>query len=130
MNLESRRAVFAEVHKAIDEAAQSVIDCLSSDVNLELTYPPGIEISPQELEYLAGIDIAPEAKKILKKIIADACGYPVFHMMSLLDGVTEPYVIEIPEWFGGALAGDPDKGIMLHDEFFEAYWDYNNRKSD
>ena len=97
MNSQSRRAVFAETHKAIDEAAQSVIDCLDAKAKPEQAYPPGMEFSPEELKYLASIDIAPEAKEVLKKIIADACSYPLFHLMSLLDGVTEPYVIEIPD---------------------------------
>lgn len=127
MNSESRKAVFAETHKAISEAAQSAVDCLIGKSQPELAYPPGIELSPDEREHLAGLKIAPEAKEVLKKIIADACSQPIFHMMSLLDGVTEPYVIEIPEWTGGSLECD-EEGLMLHDEFLETYWDYDVKK--
>ena len=127
MDTESHRAVFAEVHKAIDEAAQVAVDSLSSTGKPSLSYPPGIELSTEELKLLAGIVLTTEERKVLKKVIADACCYPIFHMLSLLDGVTEPYVIEVPDWTGGAL-GTGEDGPMLHDEFLETYWDYEERK--
>lgn len=129
MNSESRRAVFAETHKAIEEAAKSAVDALTSRDGPQLVYPPGATLSPGERVHLKEIVIPPEAKEVLEKVIADACSHPIFHMMSLLDGVAEPYVIEIPEWVGGRLAGDEGE-LMLHDEFFESYWDYHERKKD
>ena len=58
-------------------------------------------------------------------IITDSCSQPIFHMMSLLDGVTEPCVIEAKDWTGGTLHGD-ENSPMLHDEFFDTYWDYSD----
>ena len=60
---------------------------------------------------------------ILRKLIADACSYPMFHAFSLLDGVTVPAVMETSDWVGGALETS-ENGPMLHDEFFDTYWDY------
>jgi len=127
MDTETHRAVFAEVHKAIDEAAQVAVDSLSSAGKPSLSYPPGIELSPEELKLLSGIVLTKEEREVLKKVIADACCYPTFHMLSLLDGVTAPYVIEVPDWTGAPLSTSED-GPMLHDEFLETYWDYDERK--
>ena len=127
MDTESHRAVFAEVHKAIDEAAQAAVHTLAPNGKPSLTYPPGIELSTEELKVLSGIVLTTEEREVLKKIIADACCYPTFHMLSLLDGVTEPYVIEVQDWMGGAL-GTREDGPMLHDVFLESYWAYEEKK--
>jgi hypothetical protein len=127
METESHRAVFAEVHKAIDEAAQAAVDSLSLTGKPSPTYPPGVELTTEELNLLSGIVLTTAEREVLKKIIADACSYPLFHMLSILDGVTAPYVIEIPDWTGGVL-GTSEDGPMLHDEFFDTYWDYEERK--
>jgi hypothetical protein len=127
MNTEARRAVFAETHKAIHEAAEYVADVLVSSESPSLAYPPGIELSQDELQALSEIRVRAQSAEVLKKLIAEACSQPVFHLLSLLDGVTEPYVIEVPEWIGGSLETD-ENGLMLHDEFFDTYLDYEDNK--
>lgn len=123
MNPEERKAVFAETHKAIDEAAQCAINLIGTSNSASLSYPPGVELTEEEIKLISSIQLSIEAKNVLKKIIANSCSWPIFHMMSLLDGVTDPYVIEVKDWIGGTLHGDED-GSMLHDEFYETYWDY------
>ena len=73
------------------------------------------------------ITIPPESKEVLRKVIADACGQPLFNLFSLLDGVSEPYILELHKWAGGKIGSD-ENGSMLHDDFFETFWDYDENK--
>jgi hypothetical protein len=60
-------------------------------------------------------------------LITDACAYQLFYLCSLLDGVTEPNVIPIDGWTGGTIATGGNNELMLHDEFYETYWDFNDK---
>lgn len=84
-----RDALFYEIHKAIEESAESVVSPLQ---DLTLAYPPGAELSKEEKDALSDLRFSQQAKSGLKKIVADACAYPLFHFFSLLDGVTDPEI--------------------------------------
>ena len=124
MNKREQIAVFAETHKAIEETADSVIEILFSNIEPNLTYPPNSEFSAREKELLSEIKLNPDLAPLLQKLIVDACSYPIFHTLCVLDGVADPEVIEIDEWHGGTLGGSEDE--MIHDEFYESYSEYHN----
>lgn len=123
---EKRGALFYDIHKAIEESAESVVSQLQ---DLSLSYPPGVELSKDEEEALSGLRLSQQAKSGLKKIVTDACAYPLFHFFSLLDGVTGPEIDSNDEWFGATIAEKPEEDEpMLHDELYESYWTYHKKE--
>ena len=125
---ESKKALFAEMHAAIEESAEVAINALGINGKPSPDYPPGIELSQDEISALSKLELSDTAKAALKKIIKDACAYPCFHLCSLIDGVTEPNIIEIEDWDGESLSSDETDELMLHDTFYESYWDYEERR--
>lgn len=115
--------VFNELHRAIHESAESVLNFDSSTVS----YPPGVEFSDEEKEALSKLELSAATKSALRKLLIDACSYPSFHLFSLLDGVTEPVDFDGEAWLGGKLVQSSDEEeedtCMLHEEFYNTYWD-------
>lgn len=123
------KTLFAEMHAAIEEAAEAAINSIGANGKPSADYPPGIELNQEEVTELAKLDLSATAKAALKKIIKDSCAYPCFHICSLLDGVTEPNVLSIDEWDGGSLFYDDDNDeLMLHEMFYESYWEYKEKR--
>ncbi len=124
MNSTIKKALFYELHKAIEESASDVVDNMQ---NCNLTYPPGIEFTEAESKALASLKLSDEAKSGLKKLLKDACSYPSFHFFSLLDGVTDPESEAVEEWYGLSFTEKNENDEMTHDEFYESYWEYENK---
>jgi hypothetical protein len=121
-----RQALFFEIHRSIEEAAKAcVADILSPDEST-LTYPPNGTLTEAERAALRTLTVSPDARAALEKLTADACSYPLFHLFAVMDGVADP-ATDVGEWLGVTLEsrqeGEED---MLHDEFFESYWDYRD----
>ena len=77
---------------------------------------------------LKNLSLSTDAKSGLKKIISDACSSPLFHLFSLMDGVADPENEDIGEWYGIDFSEkDENTDTTLHDDFFETYWDYNDK---
>ncbi len=124
----TRQALFTELHRSIEESATACVARILSADDLSLTYPPGGELTETERAALRTLTVSPEARAALEKLVAEACGWPVFHLFSLMDGVADPEA-DVGEWYGVALAakqeGDDD---MLHDEFLESYQAYRDNR--
>ena len=106
------------------------IDSYSNIIDRELSYPPGIELTEEEKEELKKLNENAVLKSALQKITANNAAEVVFSIFSLLDGVTDPEV----EWTGLKLEdinedGEEHSGEMLHDMFYDSYWDWkkNNK---
>jgi hypothetical protein len=125
---DQRKALFGEMHAAIEEAAEAAINSLGPNGNPFPDYPPGIELNHDEASALMKLELSKPAKDALKKIIKDACAYPLFHICSILDGVTEPSVFPIDEWTGGDLSSGGNDELMLHDEFYDSYWNWDKKR--
>ncbi len=125
---DSRKALLLEMHKAVADAAQVAMDSIGGDSKPSLSYPPGIELSTEEQDALTSLQLNAAARSALVKLVADACSYPVFHLCSLLDGVADPYVREVEGWAGGKLEPAGGDSLMLHDEFYESFWEYAESK--
>ena len=123
MDKNIKSALLFEMHKAINESSNSATNDIE---NLDLTYPPGIDFTSSELLALKNMDLSGDAKSALKKIITDACSYPLFQLFSLLDGVADPN--DINEWCGLTLTNKNEQDEeMLHDDFYESFHDYQNK---
>jgi len=116
---ELRDALFIEIHKAIEESAESVAQLQTS----HLSYPPGVELTPEETAALQTLNLSAVARSALRRLAANACSYPLFQFFCLLDGVADPESEPDDVWLGATLAEKPDEDEpMLHDEFYESYW--------
>jgi len=122
INEAERNALLVEIHEAIEESALSVATKMQK---VELSYPPGVELTPEESAALSSLQLSDEARSGLNKLIADACAYPLFHLFCLMDGVADIEEAGPDTWGGLSFvhksgADEP----MLHDEFYESYWLY------
>lgn len=126
-----REALFVEVHREIEAAAARAADVIAGlKPATDLAYPPNGGLSPEESASLSGAISRPEAVAALRKIIADAAAAPLFTLLSLLDGVSDPQSFDGP-WvpFHIALATDEEyEHHMLHDVLFDTYWLWRDRR--
>lgn len=122
-----KHALFIEIHKTIEEATVAAVEGLSSLPNLQLAYPPNGGLSDEEKSALAKLSISSVQKNALRKIVADAASYPVFHLLTLLDGVSDPGGYE-EIWPGFVLEPKSEDyesiDSFLHDEADGVYWDW------
>ncbi|HYF39826.1 MAG TPA: hypothetical protein VD930_09070 [Gemmatimonadales bacterium] len=129
---QEKAALFTEVHRAIEEAAASAAAAVRSQ-EVQLSYPPNAGFSPAEQRALASFPAAPEAESALRKIIADAASVPLFRLFCLFDAVGAPEDYE-DVWLGLSLNtpddDDEEPDTMLHDEFFDSYWKWRERRPD
>jgi hypothetical protein len=118
--------VFKEIHKAIDESAESFVSSLK---NPKLSYPPDVELSANETDALSTLDFS-KPGSALRKVVADACSYPVFQFFSLMDAVADPETDLGESWLGATLEEktDDEDEPMLHDELFDSYWLYKKER--
>ncbi len=119
-----RNALFHEMHRSIEEAATVAVNQLTAG-EPQLTYPPNHGLLPDELAALDAIPKTPAMERALRKLIADAAAYPIFHLLCLTDGVSDPTeVSDVDERDRVAAA------MMLHDGFYESYWAWRRRRPD
>ena len=143
-----------EVHRAIEVAAKHAITKIGRPVSppalpdtasgLEQSnagvraslaaYPPvdssGAQLSSAETAAIVAMSLSPDARSGLEKLVADAVAAAFFRFFCLLDGVADPDVREVSDWFGAVLAApteDEDRP-MLHDELFDSYWRYREAR--
>jgi hypothetical protein len=113
-----------EIHTAIATEAEALRQFFADTSEAPtLTYPPGVEFSPQETAALRELAITSDAATGLVKLATSACAGPIFQLLTLLDGVADPQAETSDTWLGAdlTLPGDGDRP-MIHDEFFDSYW--------
>jgi hypothetical protein len=117
----TRAALFAEIHRAIEESTAAAVAAFGSSEAPSITYPPGEELSDAEAKALRAIVLSPTAAAAVHKRIAEACAYPMFHLFSLLDNVCEPASYK-QDWSGLALIPrTTDAMPMYHDDFYATH---------
>jgi hypothetical protein len=119
-----RHTLFHELHRSIEESASVAAGHLSRG-SYDLTYPPNCGLSADEVAALQALPKSAALESALRKVIADAAAYPLFHLLSLADGVADPPIItDVPK------DGHATADLMLHDGFNESYWDWRQRRPD
>ena len=119
-----RHALFHEMHRSIEESATHSVRQLMEGVP-ELTYPPNHGFKKDELEALEALPRTPALERALRKIVADAVAHPLFHILSLADGVAD-----FPELKDVRKVDQLATEIRLHDGFYESYWAWQRRRPD
>ena len=126
-----KEALFIEIHRAIEDAAARTAAALRAGA-VDLAYPPNAGLSPAEQAALQSLKVTRDLESALRKVLADAASTPLFQFFTLLDGVGGPREYD-GEWLGLVLSkpgGDEEQGEMLHDEFFDSYWQWRARRPD
>jgi len=119
------QVVLVELHRAIEASTAAAIAQLGRGATLETTYPPNGELQPSEVAALRSLSLDSTAQNALAKLISDASAAAVFHVFCLMDGVCDPEGVDEEPWLGVRLAEpDGDDHTMLHDAFFESYWEF------
>ncbi len=119
-----RHALFHEMHRTIEETATVTASNLMRGA-YDLTYPPNCGLLPDEAVALQSLMKSPAMESALRKVLADAAAYPMFHLLSIADGVADPPDIE-------SVSADDQTAaeMMLHDGFYESYWAWRRRRPD
>jgi hypothetical protein len=118
-----RNSLFHEMHRAIEETATVSVRMLM-EANAELDYPPNAGLMPDERTALGALLRTPALERALRKVIADAAAYPLFHMLCIADGVADPPVLH------DDLREDVSSKLSLHDGLYESYWAWRRRRPD
>ena len=83
----------------------------------------------KERDALRNLRLNDVQRSALLKLFKDAAAYPMFHFLSLLDGVSDPPQFQDGErvfegtWDGVTLTlgHDERQSMMLHDAFYDTY---------
>lgn len=130
------KILLLDAHQDIEEYADALVTNVLDKKNFEfLTYPPNPGLTEQEIEELGKLGNNEHLKSALRKIIADNSAGVVFNMLNLFDGTSSPRNDD-GDWTGLRVVDEEpnDKsepgGGMLHDKFYETYWDWRKIRGD
>ena len=132
---EARRTVLlTEIHRVLEKSATTLAEKLAGSAALsEITYPPNGGLRDDEIAALAEIPKSPQLVSALRKMVADAVAETFFHFFNLVDATGDPLNWSShwgPIRFCEPLLNDNDEAAMLHDKFFETYWDWRKQRPD
>jgi hypothetical protein len=118
-----------------DSSTALVKKAIEDSSDKELLYPPKPdgEFTQNDIEVIKKIKEIPGIQSVLEKIVSDASASVIFKLLNYLDRTGDPSP-QFGEWAGVALVDMPDDDSyegpvsMNHDVFYEAYWDWKEKK--
>lgn len=130
MNLseENRTTLLTQLHKTIEETANSLANDLNEGRTEELIgYPPNGGLTEAEKSSLERLKNDETLRDALRKILASNSASVLFELFNIIDGTSDPDP-ELGEWSEVLLVDQPedfDEHVeFLHDNFFETYWNW------
>jgi hypothetical protein len=122
----TRLRLLVELHRQVAAASKDCVAQLTPDqLVADLAYRPGVTLTPDEKVALAALRLNDAARTGLVKLVADAAAAAFVGFFCVMDGVGDPADADAQVWLGVQLAEPDGKDHeMLHDAFFESYWDY------
>jgi hypothetical protein len=128
---ENKNSLLVSLHKMIEESANySVNDIQHNRAQQLINYPPNGGFTANELAELNKLAGNAVLRSALRKVIANASADVVFGLFNQIDGTSDPD-IEVGEWSEVMLVDYSDEyepESMLHDEFYDTYWDWIDRR--
>ncbi len=114
-----------QVNENAEYTANAIADGSIVD---KVVYPPNHEFSSDEKEALAQLRQIPHLKSALQKVLADSTAGAFFNFFNFLDGTGDPKE-KHGKWTWATIVDHPQDGNdpyiqMLHDSFYDAYWDW------
>jgi hypothetical protein len=144
MSNELRATLLREVHRLIDDAADGTVQKIAKIAHgdadartASLAYPPtdgksdAVGLTDAEVTALSQLARSEAAMSGLRKLLRETASASLFHFFCLLDGVGDPEGWEGDVWLGADLVA-PREDMhreMLHDEFYDRYWEYIQRRA-
>lgn len=120
------KALLIDIHREIRDVAIKTTNSIAEST-CDLVYPPNEEFTPEEVAALRELRLPIASRTALEKIIADAASSVIFHFFALVDGVADPATGDFTNWLGVSFVPKIEENTpMLHDEFFDSYWDYKD----
>ena len=120
-----RKRLLVELHRILHASASEAVAKLGSSLPADVTYPPNGELGASEEEALRLLKLDGPTRSGLTKVIADAIATTAFHFFCVMDAVGDPEDVVEEPWLRAELSEpDEEEHPMLHDAFFETYWDY------
>jgi hypothetical protein len=117
------QALMIEVHREIEGHARLTVNTLMPTGRLgAMDYPPNGGLTDEERTALSGLASDPAIVSGLRKVIAASTGSFVFRLLNLVDGTADPLNFSGDWGCVELVEGEGDQ--MLHEHFFETYWDW------
>lgn len=128
----TREAFLVDVHRYIEEQATKAAEILCRLRPPDaIAYPPNGGLTRDEELALSSSGALGSDVSAYRKIVADAIASAFFRFFAVVDAVGEPVSFSGP-WLPLTfeVAGDDSDESMLHDEFFDTYWDWRELRPD
>ncbi len=129
-------ALLLDLNQDVEEYAEYSVKNIIEDKNFEcLSYPPNGGFTDLEKAELDKLSNNEHLKNALRKVIADNSAGVIFNMLNLFDGTGSPKNY-YDEWTGIKLIDEEAQeneeqfNDMLHDAFFETYWEWRKIRGD
>jgi hypothetical protein len=126
------RALMIAANAAVEDAAVDTLERVLANGGDPL-YPPNGGLTDEERSALPTGSLTPIQRDAFRKVLAGAAAGAIFRLFGVIDAVGDPegydglwlpiHLCETEE------EEDADQG-MLHDTFFEAYWDWRSQRGD
>jgi hypothetical protein len=136
LSKKNAQALLLDLNQDIEEYAEATVKQIIEERNFDfLSYPPNCGLTDLEKAELRKLDNNEHLKNALRKIISDNSAGVVFNMLNLIDGTGSPK-LHYDNWSGVKLVDEEhQKGAhqfddMLHDGFFETYWEWRKVRGD
>lgn len=136
LSKKNAQALLLDLNQDIEEYAEATVKKIIEERNFDfLSYPPNCGLTDLEKAELRKLDNNEHLKNALRKIISDNSAGVVFNMLNLIDGTGSPK-LHYNNWSGVKLIDEKhQKGThqfddMLHDGFFETYWEWRKVRGD
>jgi len=128
---EQKEIFFVELNKIVEDLAKEKAENISADKFDDLlVYPPNGGFTEDEINELRKIEKNDNFKMALRKILADTAASSIFNALCLVDGVADS---DDNNWKGVKIVENKENvgdEAFLHDEFFEAYWKWQEKRPD
>jgi hypothetical protein len=116
-----------EMHHSIEQAATRMAAQLQSSKLLSLLYPPNNGLAEDEIAAIGRLQKDASLESAMRKVIASAASEPLYHLISILDGIGDPRGLN-EVWLGARIEPNSDEADGSEDieplryDFYESYW--------
>ena len=130
---ENRKALLTSANQSIEEHASGYAEDFLKGQLQESAYPPNGGFSVEEAEALKQFEGNIALHSAMRKLLAGCAANVLFDLFNLIDGTTDPTHMA---WSGQGVIlvdkseNDDEHREHLHDEFFDAYWNWRDIRPD
>ena len=129
----NKKSLLVSIHQLIEENASNTADELEQKrTNHLINYPSNGGFTELERLELEQLEFNPTLKSALRKIFASNTADTFFSFLNIIDGTIDP-TVEYDEWEDVMLVDFNEENeidSMLHDDFYETYWDWKEKRTD